>query len=299
MNHAALLSAIQAGGANGAILAERFGVSRTAVWKAIQQLRSEGLRIDGTAGEGYRLVDETGFGLHTLSWKLNRDIHFFDECDSTNMEARRLASNGPSQPSTIVIANHQRAGRGRLGRQWNAEAGLNLLFSMVLHPSVPPQHASVCVLAWAAAMAAVLDCQVKWPNDLVNRDGEKLGGILAELSAEAESVRFVVLGVGINVNQVDFPGLPQATSVARMRGEPQDRATLLQRLVVAIEAVDTRGVPDLALWRERSNTIGRRVRVGAVEGLATDVRDDGALLVDGTPILAGDVHMVGSVSDKG
>ena len=237
MNHAALLSAIQAGGVNGAILAERLGVSRTAVWKAIQQLRAEGLQIEGAAGEGYRLMGDAGFGPHTLSWKLGRDVHFFSQCDSTNVEARRLATEQQAQKTTIVVADSQRAGRGRLGRQWNAEAGLNLLFSMVLHPQVPAQRASVCVLAWAAAMAEVLDCQVKWPNDLVTAEGEKLGGILAELSAEAESVRFVVLGVGINVNQVDFPGLPQATSVARMRGESQDRATLLRRLV------------DAAFWR--------------------------------------------------
>ena len=148
-------------------------------------------------------------------------------------------------------------------------------------------------------MAEALDCQVKWPNDLVTEEGKKLGGVLAELSAEAESVRFVVLGVGINVNQMDFPGLPHATSVARMRGTTQDRAALLQRLVAAIEEVNTQDVPDLTLWRKRSNTIGRRVRVGAVEGVATDVRDDGALLVDGTPILAGDVQMLGSDPDKG
>ena len=299
MDHAALLSAIQAGGVNGAILAERLGVSRTAVWKAIQQLRAEGLQIEGAAGEGYRLKDGAGFGPHTLSWKLGRKVHFFSRCDSTNVEARRLATQHSEAVPTIVVADAQSAGRGRLGRQWNAEPGLNLLFSMVLYPNVPPQRASVCVLAWAAAMAEVLDCQVKWPNDLVTSDGKKLGGILAEVSAEAESVRFVVLGVGINVNQVDFPGLPHATSLACTRGAPQERANVLKHLVEAIDAVDTRNVPDLELWRLRSNTIGRRVRVGEVEGIATDVRDDGALLVDGTAILAGDVQMVGPVTDKG
>ena len=123
MNHAALLSAIQAGGVNGAILAERLGVSRTAVWKAIQQLRAEGLQIEGAAGEGYRLMGDAGFGPHTLSWKLGRDAHFFSQCDSTNVEARRLATEQQAQKTTIVVADSQRAGRGRLGRQWNAEAG--------------------------------------------------------------------------------------------------------------------------------------------------------------------------------
>ena len=210
-------------------------------------------------------MDDAGFGPHTLSWKLGRAVHFFSQCDSTNVEARRLATEQTAQVPVIVVADAQRAGRGRLGRQWNAEAGLNLLFSMVLHPQVPPQRASVCVLAWAAAMAEVLDCQVKWPNDLVTAEGAKLGGILAELSAEAESVRFVVLGVGINVNQLDFPGLPQATSVARMRGEAQDRATLCA--VGGCHRGRGYHAFDLELWRKRSNTIGRRVRVGKVKAL--------------------------------
>ena len=166
------------------------------------------------------------------------------------------------------------------------------MFSLVLEPPVIPQMAPVCVLAWAAAMAEVLGCKVKWPNDLITEDGRKLGGILAELSAEAEQVRFVVMGVGINVNQRAFPGLPLATSMAAETGGTTDRAALLQRLVAAIEGVDlTRGAC-LDRWRERSHTLGRRVRVGDIEGIAQGVRDDGALLIDGHPVLAGDVEMV-------
>ena len=109
---------------------------------------------------------------------------------------------------------------------------------------------------------------------------------------------FVVLGVGINVNQVDFPGLPGATSLASIRGKPFDRAALLARLVAAVEAVDTDSPPGLEQWRERSHTLGKRVRVGDVQGLASDVREDGALLIDGQAVLAGDVQMLG-VSPSG
>ena len=292
MELAQLLAAIAEGGANGAQLAERLGVSRTAIWKGMQTLRQEGLVIEGEAGQGYTLVSDVGFGRHTLGWRLGREVTFFEECGSTNAEARRLASARETPGGTLVVADGQTAGRGRLGRQWESGVGENLLFSLVLCPEVPPQLAPVCVLAWAAAMAEVLDCQVKWPNDLMTANGHKLGGILAELSAEAERVRFVVLGVGINVNQTAFPGLPLATSLARETGESHDRARLLARLVEAVEAVETTGQPDLSLWRARSHTLGRRVRVGDVEGIATDVRDDGALMVDGHPILAGDVSLV-------
>jgi len=173
------------------------------------------------------------------------------------------------------------------------------LFSVVLKPTILPQLAPVCVLAWAAAMADVLDCRVKWPNDLMSPTGQKLGGILAELSAEAERVRFVVLGVGINVNQRTFPGLPDATSLASLRGESIDRAALLAQLVAAVEAVDTDSPPSLDQWRDRSHTLGKRVRVGSIEGLASDVRDDGALLIDGQAVLAGDVHLLGGSPSGG
>jgi len=292
MELSALLSAIAEGGTNGASLATQLGVSRTMIWKGMQSLRSEGLIIEGEAGSGYRLVDSAGFGKHTLEWRLGRAVQFFESCSSTNVEARALAEAATDPGGLIVVADQQEAGRGRLGRTWESRAGENLMFSVTMVPSVLPQLAPVCVLAWAAAMAEVLDCMVKWPNDLITDDGLKLGGILAELSSEAERVRFVVLGVGINVNQRDFPGLPQATSVAVQRGESIDRARLLARLVGAIESVSTAGTPSLDTWRARSHTLGKRVRIGEIEGLAEDVRDDGALIVDGVAVLAGDVELI-------
>ena len=298
MDAGRLLEAIAAGGANGTALAERFGVSRTAIWKTMEQLRREGVVIQGTAGEGYALVDPAGFGPQTLGWRLGRRVVFHDACGSTNIEARTLADSVDDPMGIVVVADQQHAGRGRLGRSWDTEAGQNLLFSLVLTPPVMPQFAPVCVLAWAAAMAEELDCLVKWPNDLVTRDGKKLGGILAELSSEAETIRYVVLGVGINANQRDFPGLPHATSLAAERGDSIDRAAWLARLVKAIEAVEIGRCPSLDGWRRRSHTLGKRVRVNGIEGVASDVREDGALIVDGQVILAGDVELVGSKNDS-
>ena len=298
MDAGRLLEAIAAGGANGAALAERFGVSRTAVWKTMEQLRREGVVIQGTAGEGYALVDPAGFGPQTLRWRLGRAVAFHDACGSTNIEARTLADAAADPAGIVVVADQQHAGRGRLGRSWDTEAGQNLLFSLILTPPVLPQFAPVCVLAWAAAMAEELGCLVKWPNDLVTREGRKLGGILAELSAEAETIRYVVLGVGINANQLDFPDLPQATSLASEWGGAIDRAEWLARLVKAVEAVSIGPLPSLDGWRRRSHTLGKRVRVNGIEGVATDVREDGALLVDGQVVLAGDVELVGSKNDR-
>jgi BirA family biotin operon repressor/biotin-[acetyl-CoA-carboxylase] ligase len=142
-------------------------------------------------------------------------------------------------------------------------------------------------------MAQALDVYVKWPNDLVTQTGAKLGGILAELDAEGDRVRTVILGVGVNVNQRDFDDLPTATSLARERGVSIARAPLLATLIEAIEAVDTSGAPSLDLWRNRSHTLGRQVRVGQVTGMATALRDDGALMVGEQAILAGDVELLG------
>ncbi len=207
--------------------------------------------------------------------------------DSTNRVARELARQGWSG---VVVAEHQTAGRGRLGRSWEAEAGQNLLLSLVLRPSVVPAQAPRCVLLWAAAMAHALDLWVKWPNDLVDDQDRKLGGMLAELELEGDRVGAVILGVGLNVNQERFPGLPGAGSLAQVCGAPQDRVATLRALVGAVRSTDVGA--SLDLWRARSRTLGRRVEVAGVAGVAEDVREDGALLVDGRPVLAGDVSLI-------
>jgi BirA family biotin operon repressor/biotin-[acetyl-CoA-carboxylase] ligase len=222
----------------------------------------------------------------------SRTVRVLRSCASTNMVARELvAEHGPG---TLVVAEHQTAGRGRQGRSWQAEGGKNLLWSLVICPNVPVQRAPRCVLVWAAAMAEVLDVQLKWPNDLVDSKGRKLGGILAEL---VDSVPHVVLGVGINVNQRVFKGLPNATSLALKRGleaggVPIDRIALLVRLVHAVEAADVCAADGLDRWRARAITLGQNVRVGSVEGVARALRDDGALIVGDKAILAGDVEIV-------
>lgn len=230
--------------------------------------------------------------LSTLRSIHGRPVVYLERTDSTNRVARELARE---DGAGLVIADHQSAGRGRLGRAWSAEAGQNLLFSAILRPDLPAMHAPRAVMIWAAAMADALGVWVKWPNDLVDGQDLKLGGLLAELETEGDRVRHVILGVGINVNQLDFPELPQATSLARIRGEAQDRVAVLRSVAAALYGADL-SEDGLALWRARSRTLGRRVRVGEIEGLATGIRADGALLIDGRPVLAGDVSLIGESS---
>ena len=164
-------------------------------------------------------MDRLAAGMEPLS--MHREVQILDQCDSTNRVARQLLQSG-SRPGLLVAAESQSAGRGRQGRAWQSDSGANLLFSLVLAPAVPLERMARCVLIWAAAMAEVLDCHLKWPNDLQDADGRKLGGILSELYVHEEDGSqqcWVILGVGLNVNQRDFPGLPEATSLSRLRGQ--------------------------------------------------------------------------------
>ena len=240
-----------------------------------------------------------------LSARFARPTWFFPSTDSTNDDAARLAGAGAPH-GALVLAEAQRAGRGRLGRSWCGAPGLDLLFSLVLRPDLPPERCPLLTLAAGAAVAETLDLQLKWPNDVVGRLGtagvwHKVAGLLCELEVAEGRVRHVVLGIGINVNQERFPAdLPEAASLLQIAGRRFDRIELLERLLPALDR-RLRQVRDepalvLAAWAAHSAMEGRRVRVGGIEGIAAGLRADGALLLrddEGriTPVLAGDVRV--------
>lgn len=214
-------------------------------------------------------------------------LHRFDEVDSTQRVARALAEEGAPH-GTVALAERQTAGRGRLGRTWQSAPGENLTFSVVLRPFGPARQAPLLTLGAAAGLAEALELRVKWPNDLVTPDGRKVAGLLAEMETEGVGIRYVVLGVGLNVNQAAFPPeLPNATSLAALRGR-QDRDAVLETAVAAILAW-CQHPGRLDLWRRRAHTLGKRVRIGEIEGVATHLRDDGALIVDGVAVTTGEI----------
>ncbi len=218
-----------------------------------------------------------------------------EEVTSTQDVAKELAAEGAPH-GLIVRAEVQTAGRGRLARRWESDRGQGLLFSMVLRPSCALREAPLLTLGAAAGMASVLGVQVKWPNDLVvDRGGgrpAKVGGVLGELEADGANVRHVVLGIGLNVRQTQFPlELPDATSLA-MEGLESDLDRVFERAVAAI--LQWHAHPDrLELWKAHAHTLGRRVTIRAMDGeragVATGLADDGALLVDGVPVHVGEV----------
>lgn len=210
--------------------------------------------------------------------------------DSTQRVARERACAGVPG-GYAVVADAQTAGRGRLGREWVSPPGEDLYLSIVLRPPLPARSSPLLTLHAAARLAERLDLQVKWPNDLVH-EGRKVGGLLAEMEADGERVRWVVLGLGVNVNRREFPpSLPAATSLALARGRVLHREEVLETVLDALRPLgDLSALPTLDAWRARSATLGSSVRVGQVEGIATAVRDeDGALCVGGTWVVAGEI----------
>jgi BirA family biotin operon repressor/biotin-[acetyl-CoA-carboxylase] ligase len=252
------------------------------------------------------------------------DIRRFDTIDSTNRylieEARAGAPEG-----VVVVAGHQTAGRGRLGRRWEAPAGTNLLVSILLRPDLPPdqRHLAAAVVALAAAEAAEdladLRLGVKWPNDLLAPDGRKVAGVLAEgdlrarpsaASGPRESVRpAIVVGIGVNVNwPATDDELPEelvgtATSLRQLAGHPVDPSEVLHSLLDALEPrLDALGTPSgrsqqAGELRSRCVTLGTAVRIelahSTFEGRAVDVTPEGHLVVETgggvRTVVAGDV----------
>ncbi len=227
-------------------------------------------------------------------------IRYVAETGSTNADVATLAAEGAPH-GTALVADAQTAGRGRLGRTWISPPGSNLYLSMLLRPNLPLADVPWLTLAAAVAGAETLGpIRIKWPNDLLADDGRKVAGILAEAEISGGKVAHVVVGIGVNVRSAP----PFAASLAELGAPLLDRSELAVRWVRRMlywSSVLHCGTPAVGLrWRELSCTLGARVRLGEVEGVATDLDTNGALRVrrdDGSEqsILAGEVEMVKGV----
>ncbi|MCC8025145.1 MAG: biotin--[acetyl-CoA-carboxylase] ligase [Clostridium sp.] len=305
---------------SGQQLCEIFGVSRTAVWKAVRQLEEEGYKIEAVRNKGYRLTEEADVitqaelkSMFHTKWIGNR-LEYFDETDSTNIRARRLAEEGAPH-GTLVVADSQTAGKGRRGRAWTSPKGVGIWMSMVLRPPIKPSDASMLTLV--AGMAVVkgvktstgLNAMIKWPNDAV-LSGKKICGILTEMSTEEECVRYVITGIGINVNVSCFPEeiAEKATSLKEELGENVKRSPVIAAVADAFEEYYDIYLKtcDMSGLKEAYNrwlvNLNRQVTVldprGQYRGRALGIDHQGSLLVqkeDGgvETVISGEVSVRG------
>lgn len=310
---------------SGEALACQLKISRTAVWKGIRILKTEGYQIKGVPHLGYLLQNvpdlllpaEIARGLHTQI--IGREIQHFPEIDSTNTRARALAKTG-APDGTVVVAEAQTAGRGRRGRSWESPPGLGLWMTVLLRPKVPLQEtARFTLLSALAVVRAVtrvcaLSPRIKWPNDVLIGD-RKVCGILAEASGELEMAEYLAVGIGLNVNQEGSHFSPElrrkATSLRLACGRMVDRLVLIRALLEELDGLylEQPGFPELVdLTRPYSATLGARVRVdpvgGATEGQcltgrAVAITPDGWLVIEDDAgrrqvLHAGDVSIRGA-----
>lgn len=231
---------------SGEEISQKLGVTRTAIWKNIKKLQLEGYVIESSTKKGYKLVDvpnvitkeEVLEGMGTGIFFEN--VEYYDEVDSTNLMAKKLARSGAKE-GTVVVADRQTAGRGRLGRSWTSPSGVGIWMSLILKPNIMPQKASqitlVAGLSMCEAIAEVtgLDTKIKWPNDIVV-NGKKICGILTEMSAEMDRINYIVVGIGVNVNNKFFPEeLPYASSLAIEGNKEYTRKEIIQRFLAYFE----------------------------------------------------------------
>lgn len=233
---------------SGQELCNKFGVSRTAIWKVMKQLKEAGYNIEAQQNKGYHIVsapDVMDAAELKSIWKpkwVGCEILYFDSIDSTNTKAQELAEKGyPS--GTLVVADKQVAGKGRRGRNWESPSGCGIFMTLMLKPDINPNNASMLTLVSALAVAKALaditgkDAKIKWPNDIVI-DGRKVCGILTEMSAQFDYINNIVIGIGINVNNSSFPEEISATaSSLRLLsgGKKYRRAEIIEKIMEYFE----------------------------------------------------------------
>ena len=304
---------------SGESIAGKLKVSRTAVWKHIQKLREDGYEILSSERNGYKLKDapdlllpsEIQIGLKTKI--IGLEMEYKPSIDSTNQLAKKLAYHGAAD-GTIVVAEEQTGGKGRLDRKFFSPRGKGIWFSVILRPNLLPKDAPKCTLMAAVAVAEAmkrfnLKAEIKWPNDIMH-DGRKLVGILTEMTGEIGKISYIVIGVGINVNikRKEFPKdlRDVAASLSELTGDEISRVKLFRAVLEEFDKlyckINKSGFDEiLKLWRKYNITLGKNIRVISASdgksftGKAVDLNADGALIVeteDGfKSVYAGDVSI--------
>lgn len=312
---------------SGEELSSILGMSRTAIWKRMDSIKEEGFNIKAVTRKGYRLItEEDEYGINYPYGKLavqsevtgsviGQNLKFFQEIDSTNKVLKKMAAENAPE-GTVVISDMQSEGRGRRGKAWMSAPNLGIWMSVLLRPNLHPSSVQTLTLAASVAVMRALEplkiegMGIKWPNDILI-NGKKVCGILTELSAEAEKVDWVVLGIGLNVNHIkpDFPN--DIASIATSLRMNINNCTGLDRSVIAASIINEtekvyRGFIEkgsswiVEEWKKRNITLGNNIKIisqqGGFNAEALDITTEGKLIVkdeDGKihEILSGEISL--------
>ncbi len=283
---------------SGEEISRNLNISRAGIWKHIEDFRRQGYQIDAIPRRGYRIRSSPD---KLLPWEIKfhlgtkiigREIFYKETLGSTMDEALRLGIAG-AVAGTLVCAEIQSQGRGRMGRSWVSPPGKGIYASLLLRPKTPLNEVAQLTLVSAVAIAEALcnvsglDVRIKWPNDILI-GGKKVVGVLTELNAEMDRVRFVVVGFGINVNTLAAELPAEATSLKIEAKQDFSRVVVFQEVLRSFEKwldiFEKEGfAPIRTRWKELSSTLGQRVKfiepAGEVVGLAFDLAPDGSLLL--------------------
>ncbi len=284
---------------SGSKMSTELGVSRTAIWKHIKELKIKGYDIDSRSNRGYSLISVTNkivpeeilLGLKTDY--IGQEISFFEEIDSTNKKAKMLAVKDAKR-GTVVIAERQNGGKGRLDREWYSPPNSGLWFSLILRPDFKPDKAPLLTVTASLAVVVVLErygleVEIKWPNDILI-NGKKVCGILSEMSADMDKINYAIVGIGINVNQKEFPDYLReiATSIRMNIGKKIDRNKLLQKILLSFTGYYNMLLKDeneriIDIWQQRLNIVNQNIEISSKgklhKGKAVGVSKKGELLV--------------------
>lgn len=286
---------------SGQLLSDKLGISRSAIWKHMNELKKDGYEIEGKAKKGYRIISYPNkISENTISWGIETDwlgktIVHKKTTDTTQKDAHNLALDG-AKHGTVVIADEQTAGKGRLERTWYSHEGQGIWMSMILRPNILPFLAPQLTLLTATVLAQVFDeiCgikpQIKWPNDILINN-KKVAGILTEMQAEQDSVLYVIIGIGINVNQASADMEKEiekrATSLNLETGKQWEMVPLIQQILQTFEDKYDHylhnGFNDIKIdWENYGFRLNERLQIvtGKETWTATflGIAEDGALL---------------------
>ena len=306
---------------SGQKLADELHISRTMIWKHLKSIEEDGYVIEAIKKKGYVLQSIPDLVIpeqiipNLKTKQLGRTIEYYTTCESTQIiaadKAREAAPHG-----TVVIAEEQTDGRGRLDRSWNSTANKGIWMSVIIRPAISPQFAAQFTLVSAVAITQAiqevtnLTPEIKWPNDILI-NGKKVTGILTELQADMDIVHSIIIGIGVNVNQ-ELSAFEEsiqktATSLKIENGEEIDRSLLVAKILYYLEKygelyVENGFKPIKILWESHNCTIGKRIRATTLqetlEGVALGITNDGVLEIkldsgEIRGVYSADIHLLG------